>query len=650
MKKKYLLLSILTLLPTLSSAALTASSPTNGSVINNPNTTLSGNCDGTQPVSISSSIGTTNTGCSSNKWTFSLSGIYSKLKDGPLPVTVKQGSQTASVSYTKNSAAPVPTPVPTPTPAPTNPAPVPAPTNPAPTPANPAPALTFSKTYLEKADLSAMKVLRPATLADAIAQMKSAAPNTRIILPVGTFTDQTLALYAPNGTEAGPVVVEGNEKGTLFSGKFNMTVKGNNLLLNKINLKNYDSKTYGGGGFNFGFDGCFKCGLYNSDIRDSVPAIMSGDTDTKHFKTVLIKPTSQNVEIANNVFTNKQNQGSVVLVYRDTKRTTIHEGHRIYKNKFLARKLEVNDANDFDVIRIGDSTSSQFPSPANATASLNQGIIVGNIVENNLFEDVRIKDPNYDSCVKGNTWTQSICKGEPEIISVKAPQTIVRFNTFRNSSGGVTIRHGFQSIIEGNYFFGPMTSSYGVRVIGDSHLVMNNHFENLSAASKLLGGISILPGQPNAAPSGYWPVFDTIIAMNYVKNTSKRPISLASDYGGREKTILPTKVVFSYNAIKGKENAFANQGPSESFLPTFSYQQNLFDGPELGIQTPLATYQAITDDNSLSTLLRSTDAKKTELINSLRQISSDQSAQKMQKLMGFLLLKNQSLKDAQAPQ
>ena len=55
------------------------------------------------------------------------------------------------------------------------------------------------------------------------------------------------------------------------------------------------------------------------------------------------------------------------------------------------------------------------------------------IVEHNLFED---------------------CDGDPEIVSIKSSDNIIRHNTFRGSYGTLSLRHGNRNKLESNYFFG----------------------------------------------------------------------------------------------------------------------------------------------------------------------------------------------------
>ena len=92
------------------------------------------------------------------------------------------------------------------------------------------------------------------------------------------------------------------------------------------------------------------------------------------------------------------------------------------------------------------------------------------IVEHNLFED---------------------CDGDPEIVSVKSCDNIIRHNTFSKSYGTLSLRHGNRNKVEANYFFGaekpigisPAGSDLytgGIRIYGTDHIIINNYMEGLN--------------------------------------------------------------------------------------------------------------------------------------------------------------------------
>jgi len=133
--------------------------------------------------------------------------------------------------------------------------------------------------------------------------------------------------------------------------------------------------------------------------------------------------------------------------------------------------------NGMETIRIGTSQFGQLDARA--------------VVEYNLFEQ---------------------CSGDAEIISSKSCGNTYRYNTFRDCDGGVVMRHGHRSLVEGNYFFGnlhPRTA--GIRVHGSDHRVLNNYLEGLGQFS-----LALPAGQSKFVPSGHEPTLRCVVAYNTV--------------------------------------------------------------------------------------------------------------------------------------
>jgi hypothetical protein len=104
------------------------------------------------------------------------------------------------------------------------------------------------------------------------------------------------------------------------------------------------------------------------------------------------------------------------------------------------------------------------------TASTQQ-IAAGTMIEANLFED---------------------CDGEDEIISVKTSKNQIRYNTFKNSYGSLSLRQGQGSKVYSNYFIGdgagkvpddPNYQTGGVRAYGANHYIYNNVFYGLTGTN-----------------------------------------------------------------------------------------------------------------------------------------------------------------------
>ena len=119
----------------------------------------------------------------------------------------------------------------------------------------------------------------------------------------------------------------------------------------------------------------------------------------------------------------------------------------------------------------------------------------GAVVERNLFER---------------------CNGDPEAISVKSSGNTVRHNTMRDSMGGIVLRHGNGTRVDGNQL---LSGRNGIRIYGNDHLIVNNYLEKISNAGVVLGSGSVrdhYPGEPPKSRTGNDAPDRVRIALNTV--------------------------------------------------------------------------------------------------------------------------------------
>jgi poly(beta-D-mannuronate) lyase len=157
------------------------------------------------------------------------------------------------------------------------------------------------------------------------------------------------------------------------------------------------------------------------------------------------EPNSFNNRIDHNLFEEKHFPGNFITIDGSPDPTAKSSQYdRIDHNHF--RNIGPRVENEMEAIRVGWSEMS-----------MSSGFTT---IEYNLFEN---------------------CDGDPEVISVKTCDNIIRYNTFRTSQGTLCLRHGNRSVVEGNFFLGNMKAGTGgVRVYGDDHLIYNNYFEGLT--------------------------------------------------------------------------------------------------------------------------------------------------------------------------
>ncbi len=227
---------------------------------------------------------------------------------------------------------------------------------------------------------------------------------------------------------------------------------------------------------------------------------------------------SNHNRIDHNDFKNKFTLGNFIVLVGDNGQVSQYDliDHNYFFN--LGPRAE----NEKEAIRLGDSSISQ-----------SSGFTT---LEYNLFEQ---------------------CDGDPEIVSIKTNDNLVRYNTFRRSKGALTARQGNRSLMYGNFFLGEgVAETGGIRAYGNDHKIFNNYFEGLTAtdATGNYSTISITNGDadgaelPGADQSKHYRPQRILIANNtLVGNFSN--IEIGGSY-----TLAPRDITFANNIVVGTTN------------------------------------------------------------------------------------------------
>ncbi|WP_114781908.1 polysaccharide lyase 6 family protein [Botryobacter ruber] len=311
---------------------------------------------------------------------------------------------------------------------------------------------------------------------------------------------------------------------------------------------------------------------YSRFINSAIIDWNLGGSDTR-----LITLRGANNEVGHCFLRGKNTPGMMLEVVRESAMRNDHRIHHVYFGYFK----DPGSGNGFETVRI--STSGHSLSSSYTT------------LENCVFER---------------------CDGESEIISSKSGHNTFRNNTFLNSDGALTLRHGHDALVEGNFFINTRNSTSnrcnGVRVIGERQVVRNNYFFNLPVNSQ---AIQIEYG--NEVPhklTFYDQVKDAVIENNTVYNCDKgirigasknprmdpprtmapygifRNNLIVSDKGTHPSLEIEDEVFaknlfrFSNNVISGKENT----NPDKSKLPAgIQFIENLkMEGGKHGLFWP----------------------------------------------------------------
>ncbi|WP_157663340.1 chondroitinase-B domain-containing protein [Polaribacter sp. SA4-12] len=352
------------------------------------------------------------------------------------------------------------------------------------------------------------------------AAISNASAGSEIVLSNGVWTNVQISINK-NGTAANPVILRAENVGQVFiEGNSNIQLGGNYIFFKGFVFQNPSSLVSSGDRIDpiIAFrdasnNECNNCVVNNIKI-DSYNGTSTQATDT--FKWVIVY--GQNNEISHSSFVGKYGIGSII---NDNRNDTNPDYTKIHHNYFASRTPVgvVNELNDQDAIRIGNSSTSLSDSYTE--------------VYDNLFYD----------------WS-----GEVEIISNKSGKNKYYNNTFSDYQGTLTLRHGNGSEVFNNYFFANNNLlSGGVRVIGEDHKIYNNYFEGVNSLkpsgskTNTAGGINITNGRPDSELNGYYQVKNATIVNNTFVNC---------DYGVRigtkvksDLTLAPENIILANNIM-----------------------------------------------------------------------------------------------------
>lgn len=233
-----------------------------------------------------------------------------------------------------------------------------------------------------------------------------------------------------NGTSESPIIITAQTRGAVFmTGNSRVYMKGSYIKVSGLVFKDPANLVVSSSTIEpvFELNQCDYCQVINNKIQ----AYNGTEAQkTLKFKWVYIVDGEHN-EIAYNSFIGKYGIGSII---NDNRSLANADYLKIHHNYFADRTPinGLNDDNDQDAIRIGTSTTSLSDS-------------FSEVYENYFYDFF----------------------GKIEVISNKSGRNKYYNNTFRDYGGCLTLRHGDNCEVYGNYFFAENnTFTGGVRVIG----------------------------------------------------------------------------------------------------------------------------------------------------------------------------------------
>ncbi|WP_406684670.1 DUF4957 domain-containing protein [Seonamhaeicola sp. MEBiC1930] len=339
----------------------------------------------------------------------------------------------------------------------------------------------------------------------------NAQPGDVITLAKGVWNDAEL-VFEGNGTEENPIKLTVEEKGQVtLEGQSNLQISGEYLVVEGLVFKNGYTPTNAVISFRKNREEMAN----NCRLTECV--IDNYNNPERQVQDYWVTIYGKNNRIDHNHIVGKKNLGVTMIVGLDTKDSR-ENNHKIDHNYFGPRPTYGN--NGGETLRIGTSHHSLENS--------------NTLVESNYFDRTN---------------------GEHEIISNKACQNTFKYNTFFECTGTLTMRHGNETMVDGNVFIGNgKPSTGGVRVINETQTVINNYHVGLTGY-RFRGAFVMMNGVPNSPPNRYVPVIDSKVNNNVFVNCDHIQLCAGSD---EERSQAPRTSEISGNIFyhENKENLF----------------------------------------------------------------------------------------------
>ncbi|MDN5214897.1 polysaccharide lyase 6 family protein [Fulvivirgaceae bacterium BMA12] len=338
--------------------------------------------------------------------------------------------------------------------------------------------------------------------------VQAAQPGDVISLANGVWSDTEL-LFEANGTAEKPVTLTAEEKGRVFlEGASNLRIAGEHLVVSGLVFRN-------------GFTPTNEVISFKKDKKNLAnhcrvsECVIDNFSNPERFETdTWVAIYGKNNRFDHNYLTGKRNHG-VTLAVRLNSEESRENDHLIDHNYFGPRPNL--GANGGETLRIGTSHYSLTNSRT--------------VVEYNYFDR---------------------CNGEHEIISNKSCQNTYRDNTFFECRGTLTMRHGNETTVDGNFFFGNgKVNTGGIRIINEKQTVTNNYFYDLTGY-RFRGALVIMNGVPNSPLNRYFQVKESVASNNTFINCDHVQLCAGSD---EERSAVPVSTSVANNVFYHENKA-----------------------------------------------------------------------------------------------
>ena len=378
-------------------------------------------------------------------------------------------------------------------------------------------------------------------------------PGDDIILGNGIWTDFEI-VFEGRGLADAPITLRAETPGeVIITGASNLALSGEYLVVSGLVFRDGYTPSQSVISFRKSKDELAN----NSRVTQTV---IHNFTNPERFEAdYWVAIYGKNNRFDHNHLEGKRNRGVTLAVRLDSE-SSRENYHRIDHNYFGPRPTL--GSNGGETLRIGTSHFSR----SNSFTT----------VENNYFDR---------------------CDGEVEIISSKSGSNVIRGNVFYESKGTLTLRHGHDSLVEQNVFFGnEVEHTGGIRVINRRQTVRNNYIEGVKGY-RFGGALVVMNGVPNSPINRYDGVEDSVIESNSLIDSDHIQLAAGSD---AERSAVPIRTSFDRNLIvqsKRTSNVFTVYDD----ISGISFSENVISGSEAPVLPGFSseTVSLMTAENGL---------------------------------------------------
>ena len=375
-------------------------------------------------------------------------------------------------------------------------------------------------------------VFNVGTLTNLITRINAANPGDQIILSNGVYTSTSYISVTRSGTATQPILITAQ------------TIGGAQII-----------GAPGASTSGFNLNGCSYViiqGFYFTHTNDAnIGDYFRVESGSSHCRitrnTFDFDPVQywcyvkgDDTEVDHNIFRNKVQKGEYITLdgnYPDL-------GQRLWVHDNYFFNHQYPGSNGGESIRLG--------------VGAYQLISSWSVIENNLFEQAN---------------------GDPEAISVKSSDCVIRFNTLTNSTGQISLRSQNRGRVEGNFFL----NSSGIRFYGDDDLIFNNYLQGSDGivfgsgeAPQISDSYLALNGGFHAAAHRARVMFNTLVNCSAY---------LDEDVRG----FYPTDFVVANNLLQGNSGTFVSSAAAVG-QTNFIWQTNIFWGSASYVGSPAGGY------------------------------------------------------------